>query len=100
PHDARAGALTLEFGDRDELPRRYLPPASRRDRPPAPGSPIPGRAARGPVPDSPPAPAGCVSLDRLSAPRADRRVGDRRRGAAPPATVAGPRGPVPRPGAA
>ena len=55
------------------------------------GPPIPGRAAWGPVPDSPPAPAGCVSLDRLSAPRADRRLGDRRRGAAPPTTVAGPR---------
>ena len=39
---------------------------------------------------APPAPAGRVPLDRLPAPRADRRLGDRRRRAAPPAAVAGP----------
>jgi hypothetical protein len=53
---------------------------------------IPGRAARGPVPRSPPAPAGCLPLHRLPASRANRRLGDRRRRAAT-AAVAGPRAP-------
>jgi hypothetical protein len=52
-----------------------------------------GHAARGPLPRSPPAPAGCVPLDGLPAPRADRRLGNRRRRGAPPAAVAGPPGP-------
>ena len=58
------------------------------------GSALPRRPGRRSVPRSPPAPAGCVPLDRLRAPRADRRLGDRRRRAAPAAADAGPREPV------
>ena len=68
----------------------YTPTLAAIDAP-APRPPLPRRAARRPVPRPPPAPAGCVPLDRLPTPRTDRRLGDRRRRAAPPAAVARPR---------
>ena len=71
----------------------YTPTLAAIDRL-QPRPPLPGRAARGSVPRSPPAPAGCVPLDRLPAPRADRRLSDRRTPAAPPAAVAAAREPL------
>src|SRR5262249_30412148 len=51
----------------------------RRDRRPGPRPRLPRRAGGGPVPGAPSAPPGCVPVDRLPAPRADRGLGDRQR---------------------
>src|SRR3954447_22390184 len=62
PLDAGTWTRARERRDRGGLVRRDLHADARRDRAPAPRLPVPRRAARRPVPGSPPASAGRVPV--------------------------------------
>ena len=88
PAETRTGARRR--GDRGRLVRRDLDADAGGDRTPASRPSVQGCAGGGSVPRSPPLPARCVPADRLPAPRADRRLRDRRPWEAPPAAIARP----------
>src|SRR5919205_401622 len=101
PLPAGAGMLEVVLRARADLPQgqRARGSAPRRSRPGQQAGALPRATGerpdpRRPLPRSPSAPAGCISLDRLSAPCADGRVGDRRQRSAPPAAAPGPRAPI------